>query len=102
MVLNEKQRKAKRKLIEDNRRKKHVDVFKVKVRENACVHDLMTDTDRLLISEIVKAYDQTNVTMPAKGSEVENIFYFIVGHIFLQLQMYLGLFIGVPVFLHLH
>ncbi|CAG2233551.1 NR1A2 [Mytilus edulis] len=72
LVLNEKQRRAKRKLIEDNRKKRQTDDFKPKTPADGCLHELMTENDRLLINEIVQAYDQTNVTLPPKGSEVEN------------------------------
>lgn len=73
MVLNEKQRRAKRKLIEDNRKKRQTDDFKPKTPADGCLHELMTENDRLLINEIVQAYDQTNVTLPPKGSEVCNM-----------------------------
>lgn len=57
VVLNERQRVAKRKLIEENRERRHAEAFK-KSRPEGCEHerDEMTDADKSLIADIVNAF----------------------------------------------
>lgn len=67
LVLNEKQRKAKRKLIEENREKRKQDNVKVKPKPTeACNHDSLTETDKTIITEVTSAYEQTAVKVPIK------------------------------------
>nr|XP_011443300.2 thyroid hormone receptor beta-A [Crassostrea gigas] len=67
LVLNEKQRKAKRKLIEENREKRKQDNVKVKPKPTeACNHDSLTETDKTIITEVTSAYEQTAVKVPLK------------------------------------
>lgn len=67
LVLNEKQRKAKRKLIEDNREKRKQENVKVKPKPTeACNHDSLTETDKTIIAEVTSAYEQTAVKVPIK------------------------------------
>lgn len=67
LVLNEKQRKAKRKLIEENREKRKQDNVKVKPKPmEACNHDSLTETDKTIITEVTSAYEQTAVKVPIK------------------------------------
>lgn len=67
LVLNEKQRKAKRKLIEENREKRKQDHVKVKPKPmEACNHDSLTETDKTIITEVTSAYEQTAVKVPIK------------------------------------
>lgn len=70
MVLNEKQRKAKRKLIEENRQKRKNDAVKKKQESEGSTSDVVTDTDRDLLHEITTAYENTAVKIPTRGSEV--------------------------------
>ena len=70
MVLNEKQRKAKRKLIEDNREKRKQETAKVKTRPDSCNHDALTDSDAEIIAEVTSAYEQTAVKVPNKDVTV--------------------------------
>ncbi|XP_064597885.1 thyroid hormone receptor beta-like [Liolophura sinensis] len=66
LVLNEKQRVAKRKLIEENRarrRSEHVEIPEEspeKTDNNVPVPEGMTDNDRQLISNIITAYEYTS------------------------------------------
>ncbi|CAD5118104.1 DgyrCDS6843 [Dimorphilus gyrociliatus] len=66
LVLNEKQRVAKRKLIEDNRERRRqeqtVQSTRVKQQHENCIHDCLTNEDKILIAEIMKAYSQTNTS----------------------------------------
>jgi hypothetical protein len=57
--LNEKQRTAKRKLIEENRERRKDEQTKVKVKETYPDQDVLSDTDRGLICEVVTAYEYT-------------------------------------------
>ncbi|XP_062619846.1 thyroid hormone receptor beta-like [Saccostrea cucullata] len=67
LVLNEKQRKAKRKLIEDNRVKRKQETTKIKTKQTeGCNHDTLTDTDKTIIAEVTSAYEQTAVKVPIK------------------------------------
>jgi len=63
LVLNEKQRLAKRKLIEDNRERRRSEQVRMKVKHEDCghEHDSMTEDDRNLIDDIVSAYEQTSI-----------------------------------------
>ena len=59
VVLNEKQRTAKRKLIEENRVRRKEEQQKMKPRDPAVDPDTLTDQDRGLICEVVTAYEYT-------------------------------------------
>lgn len=59
VVLNEKQRTAKRKLIEENREKRKEEQLKVRVKDVMQDQDTLTDKDRGLICEVVTAYEYT-------------------------------------------
>ena len=62
MVLNERQRVAKRRLIEENRerRKKDQEINEVKLQANQCFYEGgTTHDDRTIISDIMYAYEQT-------------------------------------------
>ncbi|XP_045178191.1 thyroid hormone receptor alpha-like [Mercenaria mercenaria] len=59
LVLNEKQRTAKRRLIEENRERRRDEQTKTKTKENYQDQDVLTDTDRGLICEVVTAYEYT-------------------------------------------
>lgn len=59
VVLNEKQRTAKRKLIEENREKRKEEQSKVRVKDAIQDQDTLTDKDRGLICEVVTAYEYT-------------------------------------------
>ena len=62
VVLNEKQRVAKRKLIEDNRERRREEQVQCKVRPDAYQNDdEMTDEDKRLVISIANAYEQTSV-----------------------------------------
>ncbi|CAH1788891.1 unnamed protein product [Owenia fusiformis] len=63
LVLNDKQRVAKRKLIEENRERRRVEQHSLaKVpKQEGCYGEELTDEDRILIDEIQAAYDQTAV-----------------------------------------
>ena len=64
VVLNDKQRVAKRKLIEENRERRKQESVKMKLKHEQCYHDFLTDEDRGLIDDIVNAYEQTGVNTP--------------------------------------
>jgi hypothetical protein len=67
VVLNEKQRTAKRKLIDENRERRKIDDIRVKQRPDVCaVEDRLTDNDRALIAEILFAYERTSASEPQK------------------------------------
>ena len=68
VVLNEKQRKAKRKLIEENREKRKEEVIRQKVKDSGYDQDALTDQDRGLICEVVTAYEYTAGKATAKVS----------------------------------
>ena len=63
MVLNERQRVAKRRLIEENRERRRADNMRVKVNKHGeqCYHDCLTEEDQNLIQSIYTAYEQTAV-----------------------------------------
>ena len=63
VVLNERQRLAKRKLIEDNRERRRSEQVRTKLKHEECSHehDSITDDDRNLIDDIVSAYEQTSI-----------------------------------------
>ncbi len=61
VVLNEKQRSAKRLLIQKNREKRQQETLKAKLKHEQCYHDCPTEEDRSLIDDIVTAFDQTGV-----------------------------------------
>ena len=63
VVLNDKQRVAKRKLIEDNRERRRSEALRNKLKHDECFHDHLTDDDRSLIDDIVSAYEQTSVNI---------------------------------------
>ena len=74
MVLNEKQRQAKRKLIEENRQKRRHDSVSgtspVGEGHVHCSHsDALTSEDHVLIQEVVVAYEQT----ANKGNEANEV-----------------------------
>ncbi|XP_064646515.1 thyroid hormone receptor beta-like [Lineus longissimus] len=60
LVLNERQRKAKRKLIEDNRERRRSDTVKMKLKHESCPHDHLTLDDRELIEKVKLAYEETS------------------------------------------
>ncbi|XP_052814170.1 thyroid hormone receptor beta-like [Mya arenaria] len=60
LVLNEKQRTAKRRLIEENRERRKEEQDVPKVRETSPSNDALTDQDRGLICEVVTAYEYTS------------------------------------------
>ena len=70
MVLNERQRKAKRKLIEDNRERRKEEQIRSKLKEAGYDQDALTDQDRGLICEVVTAYEYTAGKATAKVSTV--------------------------------
>ena len=70
MVLNDKQRVAKRKLIEENRERRKQEAVKVKLKHEQCYHDFLTEEDRSLIDDVVSAYEQTGVNAPKPWSLV--------------------------------
>lgn len=73
VVLNEKQRKAKRKLIEENREKRKQETTKVKTKPiEGCNHDTLTETDKTIIAEVTSAYEQTVVKVPMKENAVSS------------------------------
>ena len=66
VVLNERQRVAKRKLIEDNRSRKRSEEqlqaaqTQLQIKdEQQCAHDVLTQHDHYIIDEVVSAYEQT-------------------------------------------
>ena len=67
VVLNEKQRIAKRKLIECNRERRKEEQEVIKIKYEKCDHntppsgEAMTDEDRQLIEDIMAAYEHTSV-----------------------------------------
>lgn len=61
VVLNERQRVAKRKLIEENRERKRQEQTATKEKHDQCFHESMTDDDRAVIDDIVCAYEQTTI-----------------------------------------
>jgi len=63
LVLNERQRVAKRRLIEENRERRRADNMRVNVNKHGeqCHHDCLTDDDLNLIQSIYTAYEQTAV-----------------------------------------
>ncbi|XP_060076185.1 thyroid hormone receptor beta-like [Ylistrum balloti] len=67
LVLNEKQRKAKRKLIEDNRDKRKSEAQKLKTKADLCPHDTLTENDKVLIAEVVNAYECSATKVQSKG-----------------------------------
>ncbi|KAI0240712.1 Thyroid hormone receptor beta [Lamellibrachia satsuma] len=75
LVLNERQRVAKRKLIEENRERKRQEQTATKEKHDQCFHESMTDDDRAVIDDIVCAYEQTTVkitkpyTLPERNAE---------------------------------
>ena len=66
VVLNEKQRKAKRKLIEDNRERRKEEEIRHKIKDSGYDQDALTDHDRGLICEVVTAYEYTAGKATAK------------------------------------
>ena len=72
VVLNEKQRKAKRKLIEDNREKRKEDHIRQKIKDSGYDQDALTDQDRGLICEVVTAYEYTAGKATSKVSSALN------------------------------
>ncbi|XP_013406710.1 thyroid hormone receptor beta-A [Lingula anatina] len=63
LVLNEKQRVAKRKLIEENRERRRMEQMRLKLKQEHCMHDSMTEDDKMLVQDIVAAYEQTSVNV---------------------------------------
>ena len=61
VVLNERQRVAKRKLIEDNRERRKAETVTTKVKHDQYYPDELTDEDQNLIDDIVLAYEQTAI-----------------------------------------
>ena len=61
VVLNDRQRVAKRRLIEENRERRRAEQLRNKVKHDQCYHDCLTDEDSSLIRDIVTAYEQTAV-----------------------------------------
>ena len=64
VVLNEKQRVAKRRLIEENRERRKQETIKMKLKHEQCYHDFLTEEDRSLIDDIVSAYEETGINAP--------------------------------------
>ena len=62
VVLNEKQRTAKRKLIEENRERRRNETVRAKMRHDQCYHDYLTEEDRNMIADVVTAYEQTAIS----------------------------------------
>lgn len=60
VVLNERQRTAKRRLIEENRERRKEEQTKVRIKEQSAEVDTLTDYDRGLICEVVTAYEYTS------------------------------------------
>ncbi|XP_052237901.1 thyroid hormone receptor beta-like [Dreissena polymorpha] len=60
LVLNEKQRTAKRKLIEENRERRKEEQVKTKPTESPPLNDTLSDQDRGMICEVVTAYEYTS------------------------------------------
>ncbi|XP_050419412.2 thyroid hormone receptor beta [Patella vulgata] len=61
LVLNEKQRKAKRKLIEENRERKRDEVVRQRTSPIPCDIDVLNDNDKTLIDDVVNAYNNSSV-----------------------------------------
>ncbi|ELT99607.1 hypothetical protein CAPTEDRAFT_167148 [Capitella teleta] len=61
LVLNEKQRIAKRKLIEDNRERRRAETVTIKAKPDTPTSDDLTDEDQNIIDDIVIAYEQTAI-----------------------------------------
>ncbi|XP_041375002.1 thyroid hormone receptor beta-A-like [Gigantopelta aegis] len=61
LVLNERQRTAKRKLIEDNRERRKTEEVRTKIRIEDCEPDQLSEQDRCLIGEICMAYEATRL-----------------------------------------
>lgn len=61
VVLNERQRLAKRKLIEDNRERRRAETAMIKLKTDVNNTDDLTDEDQNLIDDIVIAYEQTAI-----------------------------------------
>ena len=57
MVLNDRQRVAKRKLIEENREKRKTELIRMHMKHTSCDVDMYTDADKNLIKEIESAYE---------------------------------------------
>ncbi|KAL3856025.1 hypothetical protein ACJMK2_015222, partial [Sinanodonta woodiana] len=66
-VLNEKQRKAKRKLIEDNRERKKAESIKSKTRPSSSDHEPLSDADQSLINQVINAYESTVTKVQKRG-----------------------------------
>lgn len=75
MVLNDKQRIAKRRLIEENRERRKQDNLKIKFKHEQCYHDFLTDEDRSLIDDIVMAYETTGIKVTKTYTVVSIIHY---------------------------
>ncbi len=73
-MLNEKQRVAKRRLIEDNRERRRQEAARMKVKHDGCLHDIMSDSDRDLVDDIVLAYEQTAVTVTKTYTIVRTLY----------------------------
>ncbi len=61
VVLNDKQRVAKRRLIEDNRERRRQETMRMKIKHDNCYHEFLTDEDQSLIGDIMSAYELTAV-----------------------------------------
>lgn len=89
VVLNEKQRVAKRKLIEENRarrRSEHVELPEEspeKPDNNVPIPEGMTDNDRRLISSIITAYEYTSAKITNNYSIVSPLFIYKPENIFI-------------------
>lgn len=73
VVLNEKQRVAKRKLIDDNRQRRRSEETKVRIRDDSSINDYLTEEDRSLLVEIVRSYDISSYKHTNKFDLVSNV-----------------------------
>ncbi|KAL5005642.1 hypothetical protein ScPMuIL_016800 [Solemya velum] len=68
LVLNEKQRKAKRKLIQENRDRRRRDAVKVNTPDVGCPESHLAANERFLIEQTVLAYSRTTINDSEKYS----------------------------------
>ncbi|ESP03186.1 hypothetical protein LOTGIDRAFT_171663 [Lottia gigantea] len=61
LVLNEKQRKAKRKLIEDNRERKRDEVVRQRTSPEPNDYEVLNDNDKKMIDDITNAYNNSSI-----------------------------------------
>lgn len=86
VVLNERQRVAKRKLIEENRETRRQENFRNKMRPDQCFHEQMTPDDEELVNDIVAAYEQTAIKLNKHFAMVNQLI-FIIQEIYIYIYI---------------